>query len=175
MQKLTAKDIMTTEIVTIPEDMLVSRLATLLTKKMISGVPVVDKEGNLIGVVSLSDIVQSSVQINAKDSKSPKTDFYSYAWGNEWNEDEWDGFHYENEDGMQVQDIMTPVVISVTEETSIVQMAETMLAGRVHRLIVTKNKKVVGIVTTMDMLKIITKIYPKQQSEDEWQVRINEK
>jgi len=54
---MNARDIMTTDVVTVSPSMNVKELATLLAEKRISGVPVVDHEGNLIGVVSEADIL----------------------------------------------------------------------------------------------------------------------
>ncbi|MGH7495293.1 MAG: CBS domain-containing protein [bacterium] len=41
------------------------------------------------------------------------------------------------------------------ENTPIQEVADTMLGGRIHRLMVTRNDKIIGIISTMDMLKII--------------------
>ena len=57
--------------------------------------------------------------------------------------------------GLKVKDIMTPIVISISEDTSVVDIAKTMLNCKVHRLIVLKDKHLAGIVTTTDMLKIV--------------------
>jgi len=56
---------------------------------------------------------------------------------------------------MQVLDIMTPIVFSVTENTSVQDVAETMLKGGIHRVFVTRDSKLVGIVTALDMLQVI--------------------
>ena len=54
-----------------------------------------------------------------------------------------------------MRDIMTPMLFKVDEDTSLKEVADMMIGGRVHRLFVTHKQKVVGIVTTMDMLKVI--------------------
>ena len=163
MRNLTAKDIMTAQVITVSEDLPVSKLAKLLTNRMISGAPVVDQEGNLIGVVSLSDIVESYTHHGQDRENVPHGNSYQAALADKLNEEDSEGLHLELEDGLLVQDIMTPAVIHVTEETVVAEMAQTMLAGRLHRLIVTKNHKVVGIVTTIDMLKVIA-LAPQSQA-----------
>jgi CBS domain-containing protein len=50
---------------------------------------------------------------------------------------------------------MTPVVIDVAEDTPVREVAAKMIEGRVHRLFVTRDDKIRGIVTTLDMLKVI--------------------
>ena len=54
---ITAEEIMTRQVVTVPYDWSVDRLARFLTDKSISGAPVVDEAGQVVGVVTLSDIV----------------------------------------------------------------------------------------------------------------------
>jgi CBS domain-containing protein len=54
-----------------------------------------------------------------------------------------------------VRDIMTPMIFSVSEDTSVQEVAETMLKGRIHRVFVTRDNKLAGIVTALDMLKVI--------------------
>ncbi|HEX9653693.1 MAG TPA: CBS domain-containing protein, partial [bacterium] len=59
MKRLVAKDIMNTDVITVEEDLSVGDLANLLTDKMITGAPVVNAKGKLVGVVSMSDIVRN--------------------------------------------------------------------------------------------------------------------
>ena len=59
MKHLKAKDIMNSDVLTVRDDMTVHELANFFTDKMISGAPVVNNMGQLLGVVSLSDIVRN--------------------------------------------------------------------------------------------------------------------
>ncbi|MFQ5675044.1 MAG: CBS domain-containing protein, partial [bacterium] len=59
MKTLRAKDVMNTNVLTVNNDMTVHELALFFTENMISGAPVVDEAGKLLGVVSLSDIVRN--------------------------------------------------------------------------------------------------------------------
>jgi CBS domain-containing protein len=63
-----------------------------------------------------------------------------------------------------VKDIMTPMLFKVDENTTIQEVADAMIGGRVHRLLVTHGGKVIGIVTTMDMLKVIRDMTLKSSS-----------
>jgi predicted transcriptional regulator len=62
MRGLTANHVMTTEVLAVEADWSIERLSEFLIVKCISGAPVQSKEGNLIGVVSLSDIVRYDTQ-----------------------------------------------------------------------------------------------------------------
>lgn len=155
MKSLRAKDIMNTQVFTVRENMTVHQLAGFLTDKMISGAPVVDREQNLVGVVSMSDIVRNDAHRAAIIQEHRDTDFYIKGWEDDLDEEEMEQLHIEEEDNVPVRDIMTPLIFKVEEDTSLADMADIMIGGRIHRLIVTRGDKVTGIVTTLDMLKAI--------------------
>lgn len=157
MKDLMAKDIMNKDVILAQEDMTVQELANLLTTRMITGVPVVNGEGKLVGVVSETDIVRSSASRGrtAAVRETKESSYYLRGWEDQIDESELREFHVEEDDGLLVRDIMTPLIFKVAEDASIAEMADTMIGGRIHRLIVTKKDRVVGIVTTLDMLKAI--------------------
>lgn len=149
----TAEKIMNKDIETVPEDMTVEDLATFLTDKEISGAPVVDRNARLVGVVSVTDIVRSGIDRAGTEAPAgPPTFFLTSQWRGLSLQDY--GELTVRDKGLLVRDIMTPTVYTVPSETSIQKIARTMVAGRVHRLLVTKQEKVVGIVTSLDVLKL---------------------
>lgn len=157
MKDLKAKDIMNKDVIVALEDMTVQELANLLTTNMITGVPVVNGEGGLVGVVSETDIVRSSASRGrtAAVREQKESGYYLRGWEDQIDESELREFHVEEDDGLLVRDIMTPLIFKVAEDASIAEMADTMIGGRIHRLIITNKDIVVGIVTTLDMLKAI--------------------
>lgn len=80
-------------------------------------------------------------------------DFYIRGW--ETDGEELKGMYIENA-SQPVQEVMTPTVYTVTEDTPISEIAKIMIAGRIHRLLVTHHNRLVGIITTLDMLKVLT-------------------
>jgi CBS domain-containing protein len=50
---------------------------------------------------------------------------------------------------------MTPTVFTVPENTPVSRLAKTMISGRIHRLLVTRRGRIVGIVTALDLLKLL--------------------
>jgi len=60
MKDLKARDIMNTDVLSVRDDMTVQELAGFLTEREILGAPVVDSEGEVVGVVSCTDIAQST-------------------------------------------------------------------------------------------------------------------
>ena len=153
MRGLTAKQVMTTEVLAVEADWSIERLCEFLIVKSISGAPVQSKEGNLIGVVSLSDIVRYDTQPE-KDSQWPH-DYYLHALERQCAREEVTSFRIEAEPLKTVRAIMTPMIFQVTEDTPVQQVADMMIKNRIHRVFVTRAEKVVGIISTPDMLKVI--------------------
>ncbi len=150
--ELTAKDIMNPHVLTVEADMTVRELATFFISREISGAPVME-ENRLVGVVSVTDIVESASE-GRFALREPTSDFYARGWEFRLQRGEMNQLHIEDE-SLTVRDIMTPTVYTIPPETPVSEIATTMIAGRVHRLLVAKNNTVEGIVTTLDMLKII--------------------
>jgi CBS domain-containing protein len=61
----------------------------------------------------------------------------------------------EDEPHALVRDIMTPTVYTIPDDTPVTEIARTMIAGRIHRLFVTRDWHIVGIVTPLDLLKVL--------------------
>ncbi|MEH6559887.1 MAG: CBS domain-containing protein, partial [Marinobacter sp.] len=57
---------------------------------------------------------------------------------------------------VEVHDIMTPIVLSVDENTPVRDIADIMMSEHLHRIFITRESKITGIVTTYDMLKVIS-------------------
>lgn len=151
MENLAARDVMTTNVITVPEDATLSELVSVLSDHMITGAPVVDASGKLVGVVSATDVARNSTKRSSSVRREVPPDFY--VRGPEHLGDEVHSYMVEEESDQLVRDVMTPVIFSVSESASFDEMVDTMIGGRVHRLIVTEGEKVVGIVTTLDLLR----------------------
>lgn len=155
MNELTAKDIMSRDVIIVHEKMAVSDLLDLFTREMISGAPVKNNKERITGVVSLNDIAHYSSKRRAVNMG--ERGFYSDAWESKFSAKELEGFHLEIDDGMCVCDIMTHLLISIQEDTPVTEIASIMIQYRVHRLCVTRDDKVVGLVTTTDILREVCK------------------
>ena len=135
--RMPVRDVMNTGVLTFRDDGTVAELAAYLMDKEISGVPVVDAKGRLVGVVSVTDIVEQRTR------EHETTDVEELRRASQ---------HANN---VLVRDIMTPTVFTVPDDTAVAEVARTMIAGRIHRLFVTRGGNVVGIVTTLDLLKLV--------------------
>ena len=159
MRPITAADLMNPEVLSVPENMTVRELARFLTNNEITGAPVEDLNGKLIGVVSVVDIaVVASDGSNVRaDRSSP--DFYVRGWEDKISTEEIRDFRVDDED-LLVGEIMTPTVFSVAEDTSVSEVASTMLRGHLHRLLVTRDERPIGIVSTSDLLGLLVEENP---------------
>jgi CBS domain-containing protein len=154
MSTFTARDVMNREVLTVRVDLSVRELAAFLTANQISGAPVVDREGKLVGVVSLTDVAEYDADRSdlAADGSDPAR--IVRGWEDRIDPEDVRPLHLETSD-LLVRDIMTPVVYTVPEGTPVSRIAHTMIAGRIHRLFVTRRGRVVGIVTSLDLVRLL--------------------
>ena len=155
MKNLTAKDIMNPEILTVRYDWSVERAAEFFVGNLISGAPVIGEDGEITGVVSLTDIVlHSTLPLSDSPAEFPP-DYYIQALGSSYSHQEFSSFQIAGEPLRTVRDIMTRVVYKVDENATVQQVAAEMIRHNIHRIFVASAEKVVGIIATPDMLKII--------------------
>jgi len=138
---------MTREVVSIRPEASVEELAKLLEEHRISGVPVLDKTGGLVGVVTQSDLVQRS-----RDLELPPAlnilDFHLFLEMPS---------HFkkrlEKLLGNKVRDVMTADPVSIAPDTPVNEIAGLMTAQGVHTLPVLAEGKLVGIVGKLDLIR----------------------
>jgi uncharacterized protein (DUF302 family)/CBS domain-containing protein len=151
---LSAEDIMNPEVIKVREEMPVKELAALFTSQAISGAPVENSDGALVGVVSVTDIVRADSMGGREIVATSEPNFYVRGWEEEISLDELGDLHLE-EEGLLVKDIMTPAVFAVEHDAPIHYIAASMMESHLHRLLVVKNDEVVGIISTSDMLQLL--------------------
>ena len=147
-----AKDLMSADIMTVADEMKTDDLARYLIEHEISGAPVVDNQGHLIGVVSMTDIGRSVAEpIEIESSRS--SDFYRNDAADVTLEG--GGQRFVEDRSATVRDVMTPVIHQVPVTASVADVARIMVEQHVHRLVVTQGRDPVGIITSMDLLKMV--------------------
>ena len=150
MQRL-ARDIMTRDVITVPTDMDLRDLAHLFIQSEIAGAPVVDADGDMVGVISLNDLVFYS--LTRDDELRVDSNFYQSARLQGQHIPK--GFQIEDCNTGTVSDVMTPVVHSVSERATLPAIARKMARHHLHRVIVRRRDKVVGIISATDILRVI--------------------
>ena len=145
---------MNPEVLTVPENMTVRELARYLTDNEITGAPVEDVNGKLIGVVSVVDIATVASDSGNVTRERSNPDFYVRGWEDKLTAEEMRDFRVDNED-LQVGEIMTPTVYSVGEDATVAEVASVMLRGHLHRLLVCREDHPIGIVSSSDLLGLL--------------------
>jgi CBS domain-containing protein len=142
-----AKDVMTKDVITVGRETTIRDLAVLFAKRHISSVPVVDNDGNLIGIVSESDLVEQDKNLHIPTVVSI-FDWVIYLESSKRFEAE-----LQKMTGQTVGDIYTENVFSVPPEASIGEVADIMSRERVHVVPVVEGRRVVGVVGRMDLIR----------------------
>jgi CBS domain-containing protein len=137
------KDVMSTEVYCIEKTATVEEAAQLLLEHRISGLPVVDKKGNLVGILSESDLIH-------KVEPLPHTTLY-YRNRSKFLEEFW------KSGAKQVSELMTKDVVTISPQDDLEKAATLMFDKGVKRLPVVERKRVVGMVTRADILKALVR------------------
>jgi len=141
-----AKDIMTYPVITVTADTPLRDAVRLMLERRVSGLPVVDREGNLVGIVTEADLLLKET--------SPRPAAPVVDWIGRWLWlERWVSAHRKAE-GRTVGEVMTHNVVTAEEDTTIHTLASMMMRFQVNRLPVVRGRKVVGIVTRADILRL---------------------
>jgi CBS domain-containing protein len=150
-----AKLVMNPDVITVWDDMTVQEVAAFLTENQISGAPVEDGEGRLVGVVSFTDIARAASDPNTLEPPPSEPEFFTRGWEEApLSIEDLRGVHA-TVPSLTVADIMTPRLYSIVEDATVAQAARMMLDAHIHRLVVTQEHKAVGILTTFDLLRLL--------------------
>lgn len=147
-----ARDVMTTEVVKVPADLTVAELADVFMENEISGAPVVDEDGALVGVVSVFDVVRQSSGEMGVVTEQGNPEFYVRGWEEQYTVEEFRKLRVQ-EGHLTVRDVMTPAAFTVEEDDPISDVARTLVDGHIHRVLVTRGHEVVGIISSLDLLR----------------------
>ena len=145
-----AMDVMTTNVITVVPDTSVQALATLLSERGISGVPVVDKDGRLVGIVSEGDLLH-----RAETGTERRTQRRRSRWLDTFAADQEAARDYVKAHGRSVQEIMTREVISVSDTTELADIATLLETKRIRRVPVVRDGKLVGIVSRANLVRAL--------------------
>nr|AAZ32124.1 CBS domain protein [uncultured euryarchaeote Alv-FOS5] len=151
------KDVMTKDVVYVHDNEGIAKVIDIMKKRKISGLPVVNNSGKLIGVVTDGDIIRSLDIPDFPTSavSPPPFDFIERLIKVKM--EEWDVERaLEMWKSGKVSDVMTKDPASVHMNDDVEKAADIMLEKNVHRLpVVDDDGKLVGIVTRLDLLKAL--------------------
>jgi len=146
---LTVKDIMKTDVISVSPETEITNATKLLLENHINGVPVIDKNEILVGIICQSDVI-------AQQKKLPIPSFFSFL----------DGFislssmknlekEVEKISAVTVSQAMTPNPVTVRPDTVIEVVAALMVDSNYHTIPVVEGGKLVGIVGKEDVLRTL--------------------
>lgn len=141
------KEVMIKKIIIIKSGQTLIEAARILVKNNISGAPVVDKKGKLIGMLSEKDLFRALYP----DVKDILKDIHL------WLGKEKIKHRVEAKRDIPVDQMMTKKIVSVSDDTEVLGAGSLMLNAKIHRLPVVKNKKLVGIVSRPDIFRNLLK------------------
>ncbi|MDH5477702.1 MAG: CBS domain-containing protein [Nitrospinota bacterium] len=146
-----ASDIMTKDPFTVSPQTSVRDLALLLAEKNYSGAPVLDQDGKLVGVVTSSDLIYQRKKLHMPTVFTLFDAIIPLGGLHEVDE------QMEKMLGRNVADIMSPNPVTVTEQTSMEDIATIMTEGHKHMIPVMRGDKLVGVVDRWDVLRTIVR------------------
>ncbi|WP_240791159.1 CBS domain-containing protein [Roseomonas sp. AR75] len=146
MTNLRARDLMTSDVITVPPETPVMAMARVLADRGISAVPVVDAEGKVLGIVTEADLIRRL----AGEADKP-TGWFASLFGNQ----ERDAERYARTHGVTARDVMTSEVVAVDPDTLASQIAHMMEDRGIRRVVVTQDGRLKGIVSRADLLRAL--------------------
>ena len=147
-QKITARDIMTSPVYTVQPTDRVKRVIALLCTHRISGVPVVDRKGHLVGLISERDLLEAMYpkrrdlrqdRVSASSQGAPRVSLF---------------------EDLLVKDIMARHVITASPDADPLRLASTMALRNIRRIPIVEGKKLLGIVSQGDVYRAIFQTDP---------------
>jgi CBS domain-containing protein len=143
---VTAKDIMTTDVLSVRPSDSIEKVASILMENKISGLPVVNDEGSLVGLISEGDLVFQNKKISPPAVVDILGALIIVGSQEKYYED------IKRTLASNVESLMINDVITVNPEQTIEELASMMIDKNVNRLPVIDGDKLVGIVTRHDLI-----------------------
>lgn len=144
---LKAKDIMKRDVITVSPETTVEELGRLFIEKGISGAPVVDSGGKLVGVVTENDLISQNKRLHIPTILRLFDAFIPLESTSTIEKE------IKKMSASTVAEICTKDVVTIDEETSVQDIATVMTEKRIHLLPVLKEGKVIGIIGKHEVIK----------------------
>lgn len=147
---LKAKDIMTKDVITVPPDLPVKKLAEVLWKNKIGGAPVVDAEGKLVSVVTENDLIDQTKKVHIPTMISILDSVILLESQGKLQKE------LEKMSGTTVKDICAQKLITVNEDTPLDEIATIMSEKRMHTLPVVSQGRLCGVIGKSDIVRSLS-------------------
>ncbi|NVN98353.1 MAG: CBS domain-containing protein [Geobacteraceae bacterium] len=144
---LKVKDIMTTDVVTVTKETTIMELAKIFAARHLSSLPVLGSDGELIGIVTETDLIEQDKNLHIPTVISI-FDWVIYLESDKKFEKE-----LKKMTGQSVGEIFSTDVVTVNPESSVADVADILSRKKINALPVVEGKKLVGIVSRIDLIR----------------------
>jgi CBS domain-containing protein len=150
-----ARDIMQKDLVTLSPDLPLLDAHQLFVSEEIHGAPVVSDEGEVVGVVSSADLLRAVAEEHGSGSAEP--DYLRDVI--EFSSPDWVGMPEDFQDRLReirVSEVMTKELVRVGPDAGLGEVARALCDNRVHRVLVIDRGRLAGIISTFDVVSLLT-------------------
>lgn len=141
-----AKDIMTTNVATVTPDASVEAISKLMLARNVSGIPVVDQDHRILGIVTEGDLMM-------REEVTGSATRHTSWWLRLLSDSKTDATAYIKTHGSKAEDVMTRDVVSISEDAPIGDIARILAERRIKRVPVVRDGRLVGIVSRINLLR----------------------
>lgn len=124
-------DLMQVDVVSVRPDATIKDTVSVLATAHVSGLPVVDQEGRMVGVISTTDIIAAEAAV---DNEKGRTVLFTQT---------------------SVRDVMGPRPYTIGPAAEVREAARHMHYAGVHRLFVTTEDRLLGVISTTDIVRAV--------------------
>lgn len=147
-----ASDVMTQKVLTIPAAAPIEEAARLMLEHRVSGLPVVDAQGAVVGMLTEGDLIRRT-EIH--------TDLARSGWLARLVAPGRLAGEYVHTHAQRVEEVMTPSVVSVAADAPLAQVVALMESRRIRRIPVIDAGRLVGIVSRADLMRALLELLPR--------------
>jgi CBS domain-containing protein len=151
---MNVSDVMTKAPVTVHSDAYLQEAAGLMVQHRVSGLPVVDDAGTLVGLITEGDLIRRAELGTAGAQPGRLSMFLNPGRAAQ---------QYVHTHGRKVGEIMTREVITTSPDTPLAEVVDIMESQQVKRLPVLRNHRLVGIVSRADLLRALAQLLPDRK------------
>lgn len=156
-----ASDIMTRQVITINAGSTVAEAAKRMLDHHISGMPVVDAEDRVVGIISEGDLLRRSEINTAHDASGRRRSWWLGLFAGPFaQQPEELADAYAKEHSRAVRDVMTRNVACVSADASLEEVVSTMESRRIKRVPVVSEHRIVGIISRANVMRVLTAMAP---------------
>jgi CBS domain-containing protein len=156
-----AKDVMTSPVISVEPDAAILQAVRIMLQRRVSGLPVIDKDGQLCGIVTEGDFLRRA----ETGTERRRARWLEFLIGPGKLAQE-----YAHSHARKVHDVMTPDPVTVTEDTLLEDIVRLMEKRQVKRVPVVRRQEVVGIVSRANLLhalaSVMREVRPVEQSDE---------